>query len=1281
MAKQNTTGGDSTSVAAEYHRRGFLGGLTGLLAAAYTMSVPETVAATISNEDDTDTQTISSPDGRIRVTIDVADGVPSYTVTYDGEIYITSSTLGFDFQNQPSFGVAADGTIGTELTVTGSETETTTETWEPVWGQFATVSEPYTVLRLGLVETRQPGRTANLELRVFNDGLGFRVVLSDDFASNGGNTVISSENTQFNFADDYTAWWIKNEMVNPRFEQEYETTPLSGVSSGTRTIRPNDNTLRNGAHTPLTLEASDDAYLSIHEAALTDYATMSLAPQSDDGGTEFAVELAPLPDGTKVSSTPPIMTPWRTVQLGDRPGDLVESSLIALLNDDLEKSVLPTVDGKPDTDWITPRKYIGIWWTMIAGNANWEYKSDVDIEDSGGNPAAYIHGARTERMKRYMKFASENGIDSVLVEGWNQGWDSYPGSGVSMDFDTTYPDFDIKETTEYGQSLTPSVEMTAHNETAGNLINYEEQIQNGGIFEFYEDNHIRSIKNGYVSDPGMGHTGDGGTATMNHHCQIAVNHHELVARAAAANRQLLERHEADKPTGKRRTYPNLASTETVKAQEYDGFGALASDVGRAHHVTLPFTRMLAGPASYQPGIFDITFNDETGGQIQTTRAKQLAMYPSYNAGLQMAADRVEAYIDEQFAVGEYVQAASGVFDGMITADEWRGAFGTTYVPIDPNREPSGSSVSFVVSNVPSAGMYDLHLRYASAPEDNSQRVIDAGGPQATLVVGEGDAATTKSITPDFTTSWDDWQLFTTQIDLQQGENIVAIELNYDDSEGFTGDVGGFNLNTIGVTQPGVGAPFPAGYTDLATDHIENENASPKSAFEFIESVPAGGWDDTTVIDAEIGDYTVIARKKGKEWYVGAMTGADGQAIDVPMDFLGSGNSNSEGHGPRGPKYVAEIYTDGVGGGVDADPETVHTATVLIDPSKTVLASMARSGGTAIHLRPARGREIHELPEYERPTQDLAVTIETEPSFNEPFITATGSNDGNFIGGRTVDIAVDGTVVATDNVRLSPNATDETFEFGYTIASWGTHDVVVRDADDDRILASATVTVRPGDLIAEFSDPTGDDNGPGEYIYPTNSAFRAGAFDLRSFVVYESETAYRFVFEVANLYDVFGGEFSPHYFVVYLSASDQSGGQTTELGDLNVRTEFETGWQYRIAASGFAQSVVDKNGTDLGTPDTLVDFDRNMVVVSVEKQTLSNVDIGTLSVAPIVGSEEHGAFRRIQEHAGSYAFGGAKKGAVENAPRILDLLTSEGIEQVDALDYDAEQLATVPFVSL
>ncbi|MBX0348723.1 glycoside hydrolase family 97 catalytic domain-containing protein [Haloarcula pellucida] len=1053
--KSGTTGLD---------RRDFLGGLTGVLAAAaYTLDVPETVAGQLANDEDGDTQTVASPDGRIEVTVDVSSDVPTYSVAFEGETYVDSSALGFDFQNQQSFGTAADGTTGPALTVTGSESGTETENWDPIWDQYESVTADYNVLRVGLAETAGPSRSATLEFRVFDDGLGFRVALGEAFASNSDSAVVTSENTQFNFAGDYTAWWIKNEFVNPRFEQEYEETALSDVEAGTRTIRPNGNAIRNGVHTPLTVKASDDAYLSVHEADLTDYATMSLAPRSDSGGTDFAAELAPLPDGTKVSTAAPTVTPWRTIQIGTTPGDLVESSMIPLLNDDLDESVLPTVDGEPDTSWITPKKYIGIWWTMIAGNANWWYKSDAEIAHNGDDPAGYIHGARTERMKRYMRFASENSIDSVLVEGWNVGWESYmSGPGTSMDFGQSSPDFSLTAVTDYGQSLSPSVEMTAHNETAGNVDNYEEQILTDDIFQFYEDNDIRSIKNGYVSDPGLVHESSDGSPTINHHCQIAVNHHELVAREAAGNRQLLERHEADKPTGKRRTYPNLAATETVKAQEFDGFEALASNLGAAHHVELPFTRMLAGPTSFQPGIFDVTFNDDTGGQIQTTRAKQLAMYPTYNAGMQMAADRIEAYINPELGVGELVQAAAGDLGGFVTADNWRDAFGTNYVAVDPNRVPSGSSVSWTVTDVPADGTYDLHLRYASDGETNANRVLDAGHAQATLRVNDS----TATLELPLTEHWDDWQVFTTSVELTEGDNTVAVELDYDDSGGeFTGDVGGFNLNTVAVTEQGAASPVPSDYAGYTP---ENENFETEPEFAFLEAVPAGGWDDTTVIDAEIGDYTVTARESGDEWFVGTMTGDRGRALDVPLQFLtpgcGSGQANERSasadgsNAVFGPKYVAEIYSDGIDAGVDEDPTDVRIDEAIVDPSTTVLASVVPSGGQAIRLRKASGREETELPEYERPEQryeSLALPDAADVSF--PFeVEITGSHTGQFIGGEELNVYANGERVATVLVRFS--STRETDSFSLTFDQPGEYEITVGQSPDDTLPAQ-TITVR------------------------------------------------------------------------------------------------------------------------------------------------------------------------------------------------------------------------------
>jgi len=1296
-------------------RRGFLGSVGALVAAAgYSGTVAADDAARIANDADDPIQTVASPDGSIAVTVDASDGVPTYEVARNGTTYVGPSTLGFDFRNQSAFGASAGGEAG-PVAVTGTERDSATEAWEPVWGAYDEVSAEYNALSVGLTDAPSDSgdgdRTATLQVRVFDDGVGFRVVLGEGFASNQERAVVVSENTGVDFVDDYTAWWIENSVTNPRFEQEYSETPLSAIPAGSEDRRPTDTPMRLGAHTPLTVDAGD-AYLSVHEANLDDYAAATLAPRDDGGGTAFATELTPLPEGSKASLEPPAATPWRTIQVVDRPGELIESQLVPLLSDPLDEEALPAgAGGEPDTDWIEPRKYVGIWWTMIAGQANWEYRSDDAITGDGGDPAAYVHGARTERMKRYMRFASENGIDGVLVEGWNEGWDTYPGDGTGFGFgvDDSYPDFDVREVTEFGAGLADPVEMTIHNETAGNLPGYESAILDEDAFAGYDETGINSIKNGYVSDPGLGIDGDGAEPSHNQHNQLAVNHHRLVIREAAANRQLLEIHEGIKPTGEIRTYPNVANREVVKAQEYDGFGQLGSNVGRDHHVTLPFTRNLAGPVSFQPGIFDITFGDDRGDQIQTTRAKQLAMYPTYLSGLQMAADRIEGYVDETFEVGEALQAAAGDRDGLVTDDSWRNAFGTNFVAVDPNRAPSGSSVTFRVRGVPAAGSYDLHLRYASDAEENAQRVKDAGTPRATLRVnGE-----TRTIEPPFTDYWDDWQVFTTEVELAAGDNEVAVELNYDDGDSdFSGDVGGFNLNAVAVTESGEPSPIPAEYEGYTPD-AENFDAEPE--FGFIESVPATGWDETRVVGSAIGEYLAIARRHGDEWYLGVMTDGDGRAVDVPLDFLapgnsgdapgssggapgrgngrGNGNSNGRGNGNgngrgngnssgrNGPKYVAEIHSDAVGTGVDADPTGVRIDEAVVTPSSTLLASLAPSGGTAVRLRPARGREIDRLPEYERPEQEISIDVADEADLNEPFITATGSNDAGFVGGTNVEVVVDGEVDAVANVRLPPNTTDETVTLGYRISTIDEFDVVVRDAETGETLAAETVTVAPGDVVATLTDPAGDDDGPGEYVYPTDGAFEEDAFDLRSFRVLENETEYLFAFEVENLYAAFGGTFSPHYFVVYLRDPNGDGGRSTELGDISVTAEFDDDWQYRVAASGFGGSVVNAEGNGLGSPERVADFESGVAIVSVQKSALGGADLADWEVLPVVGSEDFGAFRDVQVDAGGFVFGGAREGAADNAPRVLDLITPEGVSQADALDYDADSLASLPFTPL
>jgi len=1143
---------DGTTDTPGTNRRSFLQGLTGLLAVTgYSADVPERAAAQLTSGDDSDVQTVTSPDDTTEVTVDVSSGVPTYAVAAGGTTYV-SGPIGFDFADQASFGTAVVGT-GPDVTVTGSERGTATENWAPEWGDVDAVSADYGFLRVGLAETESPGRSANLEVRVFDDGIGHRIVFDEEF----GDFTITSENTEWNFGGDYTSWWIRNEFTNPRFEQEYEETALSEIPAGSRTTGPNGNAVRTGAHTPLTMRADDGRYLSVHESNLDDYATLSIAAQDDSGGTQMASELAPLPDGTKVKASAPHVTPWRTIQIADSPGGLVESQLIPLLADPLDADAFPTDDdGSVDTSWVEARSYVGIWWTMIAGNANWEYKSDSDVLNAGNDPAQYVHGARTERMQRYMSFASEHGIDSVLVEGWNRGWSTYPGDGSGFEYgvDDSYPDFDVPTVTDYGASLPTPVEMTMHNETGGNIVTYEDGIRNGGIFQGYEEEGIRTIKNGYVKDAGLGFEGDGSRASHNQHCQAAVNHHRLVMRAAAADRQLLEIHEGIKPTGEIRTYPNVAAREVVKAQEYDGFGELASNVGRDHHVLLPFTRMLAGPTSYQPGIFDVTFNDTDAGQIQTTRAKQLAMYPTYLGGMQMLADRMEAYVDPSLRVGEFVQAQSGDLDGLITEDTWRNAYGAHYVAVDPTRVPDGATAAFTVEDVGSAGTYDLHLRYASDAEENLDPVVDNGNPELTLVVNGSE----RQLAPAFTDDWDDWAIHTVSVELDAGDNDVTLKLGTD-------DVGGLNVNTVAVSEAGAGSPVAATYGDVDP---ANENYDTVPEFDFVESVPVS-WDETVVVDAAIGEYSVTAKRSGDEWFLGAMTDGTARDLTVPLDFLS----------PTADGWAVTEYADAPGTDVDTNPTEVAIGEYTVAAGDSVTLSLGASGGAALRLRPADG----------------------------------GSDDPT---------------------------------------------------------------------VATLTDEAGDDVGPGSYVYPTDSSFRDGAFDLQSFTVEEFDATYAFTFEVANLYDAFdSGTFSPHYLAAWLRDPALSGGTTSENGDLAICAGFDEPWHYRVSASGYEQAVVDAAGIELATPDTSVDLGANTVTLTVQKSTLGDLSITDTEVVPVVGSEDYGDFRDVAVDATQWEFGGATAGADGNAPSVIDLITPEGVAQSDALAYDDATLATLPFTPL
>ncbi|AFK21248.1 carbohydrate-binding protein (plasmid) [Haloferax mediterranei ATCC 33500] len=1239
---------------AEFGRRQFLGGLTSLAAAAsYTLDVPDTVASTVSNSDDELAQTISSPDGAVAVEFDVSSGTPTYTVSYDGRTVVEPSSLGFEFDGQPAF--------GTELTVTGTERSAVDDRWTPVWDQYNEIREHYNELRVGLAETTSPERALTVAIRVFDDGLGLRYVFPED--SGFGDFVITAERTEFAFGGDYTAWWIENDFNS--YEYGYKETPLSEIG---------ERSPFGGAHTPMTIQADDETYLSIHEASLVDYAAMGVEPTSS-GGTAFESTLAPLPDGTKVAATAPHATPWRTIQVGSRPGDLVESNLIVNLNEPHDPADFPH-----GTDWIEPQKFLGVWWLMITGRADWEYRG----------PETGNHGAQTKRMKRYMDFASEHDIPSVLVEGWNEGWSTYPGDGSAMDFDESYPDFDIEEVTDYGRALNPPVRMTAHNETAGNISNYESQLtsDSSSPFAYYDSLGIHSIKTGYVADSGVSIDGE----TYNHHCQPLVNHHRLVYREAAKHRQMLEIHEPLKPTGERRTFPNVMTREGVLGQEYDSFGR----VGPSHHVTFPFTRMLGGPVEYTPGIFDM---DSGSGGIETTRAKQLAMYPTYFSGLQMVSDLPSSYLadrDTALEVGSVTQAEDAERNGFATAAKWAGAFGGKYVPVDPNTVDHGASLSWPIENVPSAGEYDLHFRYAS---DATNNAVPEGTPRTATVLVDGDAQKQATFPP--TAYWDEWNAISVRVSLSAGANTVTLTLGDDDT-------GGFNLDSVAVTEPDSSMPEPE------TDPTRRPTVD---AFDFIESVPAGPWDDTRVLDAEIGSYSVIARKRGDEWFVGAMTDENGRALDISLDFLDSapgqrdghasspGKSSGKGHrssngkahenatglGHTKGKYVAELYSDGVDVAYGSNPnlEPVRVDEAIVTADTTLLASMAETGGTAIRLKPATSDDLERLPTYQRPEQDIEISIRDNPFVRESFVTATGSNSGDYIGGTTVEIVVDGENVATSNVRFPPHTTDQQDTLSYAIDTPGTYEVTVRTANG-QTLTSETVTVKPPETVAKLSDPTGDDDGPGAYTYPTNGAFKEGAFDLQSVTVEQTPGRYQVTFEVEDLYNAFGSGrgFSPQLFLLWVRDPNKDGGTDRSLDDLGATVSFEDSWHYRLEVSGFTKSAVDATGAALsdesGNAITLqetVDRESNTVTLTFDRAAFDGVDAGTLEVVAAVQSEDRGSLRPVKEERGAYVFGGAKSGAVDDAPLIADLIVPDGDSQATVLDYADGDPATLPYVAL
>jgi alpha-glucosidase len=643
-----------------------------------------------------DRHRVASPDGRNEVTVETRDGKLYYSVGRAGRLVVQPSLLGFEFRGAPA--------LRDSLRVTGTSRNAVDETWTQPWGEVTRVRDHHNELKLTVAEGGAPARTFAVVFRVFDDGIGFRYELPEQAALR--DFEISDELTEFVLADDARAWWIPAFQGN-RYEYLYRASPMSTLDT---------------VHTPLTMETRDGLHVVIHEANLVDYAALTLI-----GGREqnrrLRAYLAPWADGVKVRGRTPFVTPWRTIQLADRAVDLVPSVLGLNLN---PPNVLT------NTSWIRPMKYVGIWWGMHIGTMTW-----------GSGPK---HGATTENTKRYIDFAAANGIPGVLVEGWNVGWDGdWMANADRFSFTQPYADYDLRALATYARQK--GVQLIGHNETSMGIENYERQLEDA--FRLYSSLGITAVKTGYVGD----RTREGHA----HHGQYMVRHWRKVIETAARHGIMINAHEPIKDTGERRTYPNMVSREGARGQEYNAWGGDGGNPPE-HETILFFTRLLAGPMDFTPGVFDVLIARANGtprrpeeSRVRTTVAKQLALYVVIHSPVQMAADLPESY--ENNPAFQFIRdvpadwQATRVLDGKIgdyvvvarqdrTSDDWYiGAITdeearTLRVPL--SFLPAGRSyVAEIYADGPGA-----HWLHNPLPVAISRANVDAGG-ELTVVLAPG----------------------------------------------------------------------------------------------------------------------------------------------------------------------------------------------------------------------------------------------------------------------------------------------------------------------------------------------------------------------------------------------------------------------------------------------------------------------------------------------------------------------------------------------------------------
>ena len=564
-------------------------------------------------------QELKSPNGQFSMAFSLLqDGTPTYELSYKNKSIIKSSKLGFELKNDKY-------SLLNGFVITNSKTVTFDETWKPVWGEVAQIRNHYNELAITLNQ-KLTDRILVLRFRLFDDGLGFRYEFPEQ--KNLVYFVIKEEKTQFAMTGNHTAYWISGDYDTQ--EYDYTTSKLTeirGLSSKARSENASQTWFSDtGVQTALMMKTSDGVYINLHEAALINYSCMNL--NLDDKNMIFESWLTPDAKGDKGHIQSPSNSPWRTIIVSDDARAILSSKMTLNLNDPCKIE---------DTSWIKPVKYVGVWWEMITGKSSWSYTNDfpaiqLGITDYSKAKPNSTHAANTVHVKEYIDFAAKHGFDGVLVEGWNEGWEDWFGheKDYVFDFLTPYPDFDVKGIHEYAKSK--GVKMIMHHETSGSTRNYERHMDKA--FKFMNDNGYEAVKSGYVG-PIL-------PVGEHHYSQSIINHYQYVIEKAADYKIMVNAHEAVRPTGICRTYPNMIGNESARGTEFQAFGG-----SKPNHVTiLPFTRLIGGPMDYTPGIFEMDikkFSPNNNSHVNSTLANQLALYVTMYSPLQMAADLIEHY--------------------------------------------------------------------------------------------------------------------------------------------------------------------------------------------------------------------------------------------------------------------------------------------------------------------------------------------------------------------------------------------------------------------------------------------------------------------------------------------------------------------------------------------------------------------------------------------------------------------------------------------------------------